>query len=39
MGLVADAYGSQTAVGLLGALLLAFIAIVVVTQKRLRAMQ
>ena len=40
MGLVADAYGGQTAVGLLGALLLlAFIAIVVVTQKRLRAMQ
>ena len=39
MGLVAEELGGQAAVGLLGALLLVFTAVVVVTQKRLRAMQ
>ena len=39
MGVVAEALGGQTAVGLLGALLLVFTAILVVTQKRLRRMQ
>ena len=39
MGVVAEALGGQTAVGLLGALLLVFTAIVVVTQKQLRRMQ
>jgi hypothetical protein len=39
MGLVADAYGGQAAVGTLGVLLLAVTAVLFVTQGQLRRMQ